>query len=138
MAELEARSVDPGAYVVMLDIYGRLAECAAQNLFIVRQGELFTPKRDNILEGIARMEVMELAENLGIECIEADLYPYDLYLADEVFVTANSICLVPVSKINGKPMGKPAPGPITKRLLSAWSERVGYDIVQRALSHVKG
>lgn len=138
LAELEARSVDPGAYVVMLDINGCLAECATQNFFIVRQGKLFTPKRDNILEGIVRLEVMELAEKLGIECIEADLYPYDLHTADEVFVTANSICIVPVSKVNSKLLGKPVPGPITKGLLSAWSEKVGFDIVQRALSHVKG
>jgi branched-chain amino acid aminotransferase len=137
LAELEARSIDPGAYVVMLDISGRLAECSAQNFFIVREGKLLTPKRDNILEGIARMEVIELAEKLGIECIEADLYPYDLYNADEVFITANSICIVPVAKINSKPLGKPVPGAITKRLLSAWSEKVGFDIVQRALSHVK-
>jgi len=137
VAELEARSIDPGAYVLMLDVNGRLAECAAQNFFIVRQGNLLTPKRDNILEGIARKEVIELAKELNIECIETDLYPYDLLIADEIFVTANSICMVPISKINSKPIGKPIPGPITQRLLSAWSEKVGVDIVKLALSHVK-
>lgn len=116
----------------------RLAECPAQNFFIVWQEKLFTPRRNNILEGIARMDVMELAKQLNIECIETDLYPYDLYNADEVFVTANSICMVPISEINCKPTGKPIPGPVTQRLLSAWSEKVGVDIVQRALSHIKG
>ena len=138
VAELEARSVDPGAYVLMLDIDGRLSECTSQNFFLVRHEKLFTPKRGNILEGIARKDVMELAHQLDIECIESDLFPYDLYNADEIFVTANSICMVPISKINGRPLGKPVPGPITRRLLSAWSEKVGVDIVGFALSHVKG
>jgi len=135
VAELEARSIDPGAYVLMLDIDGRLSECSSQNFFIVRQGKLFTPKRDNILEGIARKDVIELAKELKIECIETDLYTYDLQIADEIFVTANSICMVPVSKINCRPIGRPVPGPITKKLLSAWSEKVDVDIVGLALSH---
>jgi branched-chain amino acid aminotransferase len=136
VAELEARSFDPEAYVLMLDTNGRLAECTAQNFFIVREWRLFTPKRDNILEGIARKDVMELAKLLGIECIETDLYPYDLYNADEIFVTANTICMVPISKINSRPVGKKVPGPITEKLLAAWSEKVGVDIVELALSHV--
>ena len=135
VAELEARSIDPGAYVLMLDIDGRLSECSSQNFFIVRQGKLFTPKRDNILEGIARKDVIELAKELKIECIETDLYTYDLQIADEIFVTANSICMVPVSKINCRHIGRPVPGPITKKLLSAWSEKVDVDIVGLALSH---
>ena len=135
VAELEGRSIAPGAYVLMPGIDGRLAECATQNFFIVRQGKLFTPKRDNILEGIARMDVMELAEKLGIECIETDLYPYDLSNSDEIFVTSTSICLIPISQVNCKPIGKPVPGPVTKRLLASWSEKVGVDIVERALSH---
>lgn len=137
VAELEVRSIDPGAYVLMLDIEGRLSECSSQNFFIVRQGKLLTSKRDNILEGIARKDVMELAKELNIECIETDLYPFDLQNADEIFVTANSICMVPISKINCRPLGKPIPGPITKKLFSAWSEKLGVDIVGLALSHVK-
>lgn len=137
VAELESRSIDPGAYVLMPDIDGRLSECVSQNFFIVRHEKLFTPKRDNILEGIARKDLMELAKQLNIECIETDLFPYDLYNADEIFVTANSICMVPISKINGRPIGKPVPGPITKKLLSAWSEKVEVDIVGLALSHIK-
>lgn len=137
VAELEARSVDPGAYVLMLDVDGRLSECSSQNFFIVNQGKLFTPKRDNILEGIARKDVMELARELKIQCIETDLYPYDLLNADEIFVTANSICMVPISKINCRPIGKPVPGVITRKLLSSWGEKVGVDIVGSALSHLK-
>lgn len=137
VAELEARNIDPGAYVLMPDVHGRLAECTAQNFFMVRQGKLFTSKKENILEGIGRRDVIELAMELNIECVETNLFPFDLYNADEIFVTANSICMVPISKINCRPIGKPVPGPITKKLLSAWSEKVGVDIVGLALSHVK-
>jgi len=137
IAELEARSIDPGAYVLMPDITGKLSECSAQNFFMVRQGKLFTSKRDNILEGITRKEVMELARELNIECIETDLYAYDLHNADEIFVTANSICMIPVSKLNCRPIGKPIPGPITQKLLSTWSEKVEVDIVALALTHIK-
>jgi branched-chain amino acid aminotransferase len=137
VAELEARSIDPAAYVLMLDIDGRLSECSSQNFFIVRQGKLLTSKRDNILGGIARRDVMELATELDIEFIETDLYPFDLQNADEIFVTANSICMVPISKINCRPVEKPVPGPITRRLFSAWSEKLDVDIVGLALSHVK-
>jgi len=137
VAELEARSIDPTAYVLMLDIEGRLSECAAQNFFIVRDGQLLTSKRDNILEGIARKDVMEFAKGLSIECIETDLYPFDLYNCDEIFVTANSICMVPISKINCRPIGQPVPGPVTQRLLAVWSDTVGVDIVAQALSHIQ-
>ena len=102
---------------------------------MVRQGKLFTSKRDNILEGIGRRDVIELAAELNIECVETDLFPFDLYNGDEIFVTANSICMVPISKINCRPIGKPVPGPITKKLLSAWSEKAGVDIVKLAQSH---
>ena len=64
-------------------------------------------------------------------------HPFDLYNGDEIFVTANSICMVPISKINCRPIGKPVPGPITKKLLSAWSEKAGVDIVKLAQSHMK-
>ena len=135
VAELEARSIDPGAYVLMPDVHGRLSECSSQNFFVVKQGKLFTSKRDNILEGIGRRDVIELAAELNIECVETDLFPFDLYNGDEIFVTANSICMVPVSKINCRPIEKPVPGPITKKLLSAWSEKAGVDIVKLAQSH---
>jgi branched-subunit amino acid aminotransferase/4-amino-4-deoxychorismate lyase len=80
---------------------------------------------------------MELAAESNIECIETDLYPYDLITSDEIFVTANSICMVPIAKVDSRPVGKPIPGPMTQRLLSAWSAKVGVDIVGVALSHVK-
>jgi len=136
VAERETAGIDPDAYVLMPDMEGRLAECAAHNVFIVRQNKILTPGRNNILEGIARKTVMELAGQMDIDCIETDLYPYDLYNADEIFVTSTSICLIPISKVNCRPINKQVPGPTSRRLLSAWSEKAGVDIVGLALSHL--
>ena len=135
VAELESKSVDPSAYVLMLDTRGYLAECTAQNLFLVRDGKLFTPTHDTILEGVSRETVQELALKLDIPYFETDLDAYDLSIADEVFLTSNTITIMPVSKVNGRPRGKPVPGPVTERLLSSWSELVGVDIVEQALAH---
>ena len=136
LAELEARSVEPNAYAVMLDVNGFVAEGFRQNVFIARDGKLLTPTRDNILEGVSRATTLELAKQLDIEAVETNLFVYDLSNADEIFLTTTSFTILPVAKVNSKPLGKPVPGPITKRLLSAWSELVGVDIVEQALSHV--
>ena len=134
LADLESGSVDPDAYCLMLDLNGCLAECTRQNIFIVREGKLFTPTRDNILGGVSRATTLEIAQRLGIETLETNLFVYDLYNIDEIFITATSFSILPVSKLNNKPLDKPIPGIITKQLLSAWSEMVEVDIVQQAFN----
>lgn len=134
MAEREAKKIDPAAYSLMLDINGLLAEGPSYNFFLVKDGKLFTPKLKNILEGVTRATILELARELRIEAVEMDLTMYDLNTADEIFITMTSIVL-PVSKLNNRPLRGPIPGPITKQLLSAFSRLVGIDIIQQALSH---
>ena len=133
LAEIEAKSVDPDAYGLMLDLKGCLAECVRQNIFLVRNGQLLTPTRNNILEGVSRKTTLTLAQQLGIETQETNLFVYDLYNADEIFVTATSFAILPVSKVNNNPLETPVPGLLTKQLQSAWSKMVGVDIVQQAL-----
>jgi len=137
LADLEAKMVDPDAWALMLDIDGRVAEGTKYNCFIVRDGRLLTPRQDNILGGITRTTLMRLAKKLGIEIDETDLYVYDLYNADEIFLTANSFTIFPVTKFNEKVLPRPIPGPVTQELLSAFSELVGVDIVQRVVSYVQ-
>jgi len=137
LAELEANSVEPGAYPLMLDLNGCLTECARQNIFLVREGKLLTPTRRDILEGVSRATTLELAQGLGIETQETDLFIYDVKNADEIFLTATSFAMLPVAKVNNKSLGRPVPGPVTKQLLSAWNELVGVDIVQQALHHAE-
>ena len=136
MAEIEAKQVDPDAYPVLLDVDGNLSENTGGNFFVVTNGVVRTAPARNVLAGVSRMTVLELAGDLEIPTAEEPLTPYDAYNADEAFLTTTSYCALPVGKINGNPLQNDPPGPITKQILAAWSERVGMDIVDQAMSHV--
>lgn len=132
LAEMEVKLVDPQAQGVILDIHGNVAENKGGNIFAVIDGELRTPPAHNSLAGISRETVLELAQKLKIAAREVDLQPYDLYTAEEVFFTSTPYCIMPATKFNGLPVGDGCVGPVVKRLLGAWSELVGMDIVQQA------
>jgi len=136
LADYEAKMIDPEALALMLDINGLVAEGTASNCFMVKNGRIFTPKMGNILGGISRGVALRLAQEVGIETIETDLYVYDLYNADEIFITGTSHTISPVSKFNERVLEKPIPGPVTKQLQSAFSKWVGFDIVQRVTNYV--
>lgn len=136
LAEMEVKLVDPQAQGVILDTDGRVAENKGGNIFLVQDGVLKTPTTSNCLSGISRETVLQLADTLGIKAVETELFPYDIYTADELFFTSTPYCMMPASKFNGLPVGDGNVGPITKKLLTAWSELVGVDIVQQALSQV--
>ncbi len=102
---------------LMLNHKGEVAECTGDNLFVVRSGSLLTPPPDaGILEGITRGAVMDLAHAAGIACGEATLTRYDLYTADECFLTGTAAEVIPVVEIDGRKVGSGTPGPITARL----------------------
>jgi branched-chain amino acid aminotransferase len=134
MAEREVVTHDPDAWAVLLDVNGNLAEGLGSNIFIVRDGKLFTPRERFVLPGVSRRAVMDLAAEAGIACEEKDLDLYDAYTADEVFLTSTSLCLCGVRTVNGQAIGdgKP-PGPITKRLTEAYIRHVGCDFVKQYL-----
>lgn len=132
IADSEARLVDPDAQCVILDADGYVSENKGGNIFAVTEGVLQTPTTENCLAGISRQTVLELAAELGIPIREARLQTYDLYTADEVFFTSTPYCIMPATKFNGLPVGNGQVGPIVKRLLAAWSEKVGVDIVAQA------
>ncbi len=138
LAEYEARLVDPEAFTLMLDIHGFASEGARENLFVVKEGTLFTPRTADCLGGITRGTVLELARNLGIPCIEKDLTVFDLNNADEIMITRTTLGIVPVSKLNSLPVPKPVPGEITGKLMSAFSQLVNYDLVQRVFALASG
>jgi branched-subunit amino acid aminotransferase/4-amino-4-deoxychorismate lyase len=79
--------------------------------------------------------VFELAKGLGIPIMEEEVQPYDLYNADEVFLSSTSPCVLPVTRVDRRPVGNGVPGPVVQRLLAAWSEAVGVDIVEQALTY---
>ena len=131
MAELEATDVDPNAFPLLLDTDGNITEGTGANFFVVSNGVLKTAKDNDVLQGVSRMTVMELAKQLGIPAIEEDLQPYDVYTADEAFLCSTPYCILPVGRVDNRPLGSTVPGPITEQLLAAWSERAGLDIVDQ-------
>jgi branched-chain amino acid aminotransferase len=135
MAKLEAAALDPEAFALLLDNEGFVSEGTGANLFIVSHGQLCTPTTRNILEGISRQTVIELAKELHIPVSERDLTPYDIYTADEGFWTTSSYCVLPLSRVNHRPIGNRIPGPITEKILDAWSAKVGVDIVAQATKY---
>ncbi len=135
MAKLGAVALDPDAFALLLDTDGYVSEGTGANIFIVANGQLLTPAARNILEGISRRTVIELAHELQIPVSERDLTPYDIYSADEGFWTTSSFCLLPLSRVNHRPIGNRVPGPITEKILNAWSAKVGVDIVAQAMKY---
>ena len=136
MAAFEAKQVDPRAIPLMLDIDGNLSETSAHNFFLVSDGKLCTSTDRNVLGGITKAVIFGLAQQLGVEIVEGDYTPYDLYNAEEAFLASTSPTFVPVRTVNGAKIGKGAPGPVTVRLIAAWNKMVGIDIVDQALSHL--
>ena len=133
LADLEAADVDPEAWPILTDADGSLTEGTGYNVFLVTDGVIRTPGDRNILQGVSRGMVFDLARQLNIPLVEEDLQPYDLYTADEAFFSGTSPCVLPVSKVDQREIGDGRPGPIVEQLLSAWSETVGMDIVDQAL-----
>jgi branched-chain amino acid aminotransferase len=136
LADFEAKAGDPEAYSLMLDVRGNIAENSGGNFFFVRDGRLCTSGSSTVLEGITRNTVLDLAEAAGIPSATGDFSLYDVYVADEAFLTATSFSILPVVKVNGKPLRAGAPGPVTRTLVRRWSELVGVDIVDQARRHL--
>lgn len=136
--DLEVKARDPEAWAILLDINGNIAEGLGSNFFIVKDGVVITPREQYVLGGISRETVLDLARDLGIETKEADIDLFDVYTAEEAFVTSTSFCICPVASINGATIGDATiPGPVTDRLLSAYSELVGINIVAQYLMHLQ-
>jgi len=110
---------------LMLNHKGDVAECTGDNIFIVKNGVLKTPPTDaGILEGVTRNVVMELARAAGIPVEEPTLQRHDLYVADECFLTGTAAEVIPVVKLDGRPIGEGTPGPITRQLRRRFQEYV--------------
>jgi len=100
---------------VMLDLDGHVTEGPGFNLFVVKGGTLYSPP-EGILMGITRQTVFELAAENGISARDAQLTPYDLYAADEVFLTSTAGGIMPLVEIDGRPIADGKPGPVSQRI----------------------
>ena len=133
------KAARPNAWPMLLDESGNLAEGSGSNIFIVQDGALRTPKERYVLPGVSRQMTMDLAAKLGIPCTEADIDLFDAANADEMFLTATSLCILPVSCFNGAPVGaRPwaGAGPVTQRLIRAYVAEVGCDFVRQYLDRI--
>jgi len=124
LAKLEA--ADAGVpEALMLNHEGNVAECTADNIFMVRDGLVQTPGiADGILEGVTRRTIFTLCQKLGISCTERTLQRHDIYVADECFLTGSGAEVIAVTKIDSRPIGSGQPGPITRRLREAFHKHV--------------
>lgn len=124
MAKIEAAQA--GALeAIMLNDQGFVAECTGDNLFIVHKGKIFTPDAANgALRGITRQAVIDLASTLGYQVKECNLTRYEIWNADECFLTGTAAELIPVVKLDSRTIGTGAPGKVTKELHAAFHEEV--------------
>jgi branched-chain amino acid aminotransferase len=134
--DLEVQAQDPGAWAVLLDTGGNLAEGLGSNVFLVERGALLTPREQAVLSGISRQTVIDLAREAGIAVVEKDVDLYDAYNADEAFLTSTSLCLCPVASVNGVRIGAAVPGPVTRRLTEAYCRLVDFDFVAQYLKRL--
>jgi branched-chain amino acid aminotransferase len=124
LAKIEANNAGVEE-AVMLNSEGFVAECTADNLFIIKNGELFTPPLSaGALYGITRGTVMELAAQSGMRVSEPNLTRYDLFNADECFLTGTGAEIMPVIKIDGRVIGTGKPGPHTLKLIGGYKALV--------------
>jgi branched-chain amino acid aminotransferase len=124
MAKIEARQF--GALeAIMLNEQGYVAECTADNVFIVHRGELITPSASQgALKGITRGAILDIAREISIPLRETDLTRYDIWCADECFLTGTGAEVIPVVKLDGRVIGSGKPGALTQRILASFRQRV--------------
>lgn len=119
-------------WALMVDPDGFITEGTGSNFFMVKDNILYSPEGRNILRGITMQTVInDLAPELNLKVIEKNIEPFDVYNADEAFVTSTPFCLIPAVTLNGLKIGDGKPGEITKSLLQKWSEIVNVDIVDQ-------
>ncbi len=124
LAFREAKSM--GAYeAILLTADDKLSDGITSNIYLVRDGALMTPSHDaGIVEGITRGVVLDLAREMGMPVVEGFLSVKEIEKADEMFLTSTTREVVPIVKVDGKPIGSGRPGPIATRLLDAYRAAV--------------
>jgi branched-chain amino acid aminotransferase len=122
MARIEANLAGADE-ALMLNDAGNVAECTADNIFILKHGQIFTPPvAAGALRGITRSVVFEIAAELGVKVRETDITRHDVFVADECFLTGTAAEIVPVVKADGRSIGNGKPGPISARIIARFRQ----------------
>jgi branched-chain amino acid aminotransferase len=113
---------------LMLNEQGYVAECTGDNVFLVHKGRLLTPaSHAGALVGITRQVSMEIARELGLEVVEANLTRYDVWNAGECFLTGTAAEVIPVIEVDGRTIGSGKPGPVTGRILEVFRRKAAAE-----------
>jgi len=133
MANIEAGQIEgDNNWALLLDTDGFIAEGTGDNFFIIKNGVVITPEGRNILRGISRDYVMtDLCPQLGMPVIEKNIEAYDVYTADEAFMTGTPFCMLPVTSLNGSKIGDGKVGENFKKLIGQWGKNTGVDVVNQ-------
>jgi branched-chain amino acid aminotransferase len=122
LARIEANLANADE-ALMLNDAGNVAECTADNVFIVKRGEIMTPPiTAGALRGITRSVVFDIAAELGLRISEPELTRHDVYIADEAFLTGTAAEVIPMVKVDGRIIGDGKPGPITQRTIERFRQ----------------
>ena len=122
MARIEANLANADE-ALMLNEAGNVAECTADNVFLIKKGKVFTPPISaGALRGITRKVAMEVAAEVGLEVVETDITRHDVFIADECFLTGTAAEVIPVIKADGRPIGTGKPGPLTGKVIARFRE----------------
>ncbi|MEZ6048301.1 MAG: aminotransferase class IV [Planctomycetaceae bacterium] len=117
---------------MLLDTDGFLTEGPGWNILLVKNGEILSPESRNILLGVSRATLFEIARDEGIPMRETNLGRYEALTADEIFCSATSFGAVHAASFEGQPIGDGQPGPILTRIREAWKKRIGLDFMAQA------
>lgn len=133
MANIEASDIKgSNNWALLLDTDGFVAEGTGDNFFIIKNGKVITPEGRNILRGISRDYVIdELCPQLGLEVIEKNFEPYDIYDADEAFMTGTPFCMLPVTSLNGNLISDGKVGKLFYKLINQWSQNTNVNIIEQ-------
>ncbi|HDN65702.1 MAG TPA: branched-chain-amino-acid transaminase [Methanosarcinales archaeon] len=121
LAKIEANHKG-GDEAIILDVRGNISEGSGDNIFIIKNGTISTPQVMNNLRGITRAAAIDIAQDLGYPLLETDLGLFDLYTADEVFVTGTAAEIAPITTVDGRLVGDGSVGTITKELMQRFKE----------------
>ena len=122
LAKIEAAQAGAGEGL-MLNEQGYVTECTGDNIFTVKNGRIFTPPiSSGALAGVTRAVVIEIAAEMGIPISEPDMTRYDIYTAEECFLTGTAAEIIPAVRLDNRVIGTGSPGPVTKRLTARFHE----------------
>ena len=138
LAQKEIATEHPGAWALMPDHNGNIAEGAGCNFFIVKDGEVLTPTTEFVLAGVSRQVVIDLCNEMGIPVRETDISVEAALSAQEAFFTSTSLCACPVATLDGHAYAAGAPGPVTRRIMDGFADLVGMDFVGQYLNFLGG